>query len=199
MPANIAEHYEKYAQAFDNARRKNFVERPWIDRFMLPLSKGGHVLDLGCGAGEPIARYLMDSSFGVTGVDVSARMITLARTRFPRGRWLNMDMRKAMMDRTFTGVVAWDSLFHLDHDDQKAMLRKVAGWMEPGGAFLFNTGPAKGEAIGCQFGDDLYHASLDPGDYRAIFEEQGLMEVAFNPEDAHTGGRSIWLVRKLKN
>jgi hypothetical protein len=105
-------------------------------------------------------------------------------------------MRRVRVDGRFHGVIAWDSLFHLRPDDQADMVVKIAHWLAPGGAFLFNTGPARGEVIGCQFGEELYHASLAPSEYHAIFDELGLIEMAFVPDDHNTGGRSIWLVRR---
>jgi len=196
MPDRIAEHYERHAHAFDSARRKGFVERHWLDRFLLGVAKSGHILDLGCG-GEPISRYLIDSGRQLIGVDASARMIALARTRFSRHIWVHADMRKVAPGRSFEGVVAWDSLFHLGHDDQARMIERMARWLEPGGMLLFSSGPAHGEAIGEQFGEALYHASLDPWEYRQLFQELGLTEIAFAPEDPATGGRTVWLARKF--
>ncbi len=196
MPDRIAAHYERHAHAFDEARRTNFVEKAWLDRFLLGVPKGAHVLDLGCGAGEPIARYLIDRDRQLTGVDVSEAMIALARTRFGRHCWICDDMRSVEVEGPFHGVIAWDSIFHLRPEEQAAMVVKAAEWLEPGGAFLFNTGSARDETIGCQFGDELYHASLAPAEYRALFAGHGLLEVAFVPQDHTTGGRAVWLVRR---
>ncbi len=196
MPDRIAEHYERHAYAFDAVRRRQFVERPWFDRLLLGVPKGGHILDLGCGAGEPISRYLIDAGRHVTGVDISEKMIALARIRFSRERWLRADMRSAAMDRKFHGVLAWDSLFHLRREEQAAMIVRIANWLEPGGMFLFNSGPAQGEVIGMQFGEGLYHASLGPGEYRELFADLALEEFAFAPDDPTSGGRTVWLVRK---
>lgn len=196
MPDRIADHYERHAHAFDEARRRQFVERGWLDRFLLGVPKGGAILDLGCGAGEPIARYLIDQGRQLTGIDVSERMIALARTRFARHRWICADMRSLTLDGRFRGVIAWDSLFHLRPEEQSEMLIKAADWLEPGGALLFNSGSARDETIGCQFGEELYHASLAPADYRALFAAHGLTEVAFAPHDEAAGGRAIWLARK---
>ena len=196
MPDRIAEHYQRHAHAFDAARRKNFVERGWLDRFLLGVPRGGRVLDLGCGAGEPIARYLIDKDRQLTGVDISEHMIALARTRFARQRWIRADMRTLALDERFHGVIAWDSLFHLRPEEQAEMLARAAAWLEPGGALLFNTGSARDETIGCQFGEELYHASLAPAEYRALFAAHELIEVAFAPHDETAGGRAIWLARK---
>jgi SAM-dependent methyltransferase len=198
MPHTVADHYERNAHAFDLARRRNFVERHWLDRFLLAVPKGGAVLDLGCGGGEPIARYLIDAGRQLTGVDASAKMIALIRTRFGAHNFVHADMRNYAPGRSFGGVLAWDSLFHLAHNDQAAMIARIARWLDPGAPFLFNTGGAHGEAIGEQFGERLYHASLSPAEYRALFAEAGLLEVAYSPDDRATGGRTVWLVYKRK-
>lgn len=196
MPDRIAEHYDRNAHAFDMARRRNFVEQHWLDRFLLAVPRGGHILDLGCGGGEPVARYMIDSGRSLTGVDVSQNMIGLSRTRFGRHTFIHSDMRTVAIDQRFDGVLAWDSLFHLPHQDQADMLQKIGRWMNHGAPLLFNSGPARGEVIGTQFGDPLYHASLDPHEYRELFRLFGLSEMAYVPEDQSTGGRTVWLARK---
>ena len=123
-------------------------------------------------------------------------MIGLCRVRFARHQWLHLDMRKVAFDAKFSGVVAWDSLFHLDAYAQERMLARIAHWLEPRGRLLFNSGPARGEAFGELGGEPLFHASLSPGGYREIFAEHALEEVAFKPVDPATGGRTVWLVRK---
>ncbi|HVK06161.1 MAG TPA: methyltransferase domain-containing protein, partial [Armatimonadaceae bacterium] len=47
------------------------------------LPQGAPVLDLGCGAGLPATRFLARRGFAVTGVDVSARQLELARLHVP--------------------------------------------------------------------------------------------------------------------
>ncbi|MCW3836122.1 class I SAM-dependent DNA methyltransferase [Sphingomonas canadensis] len=196
MPDRVAEHYDRHAHAFDEARRAGFAERNWLDRFLLAVPRGGHILDLGCGGGEPVSRYLIDSGRKLTGVDVSGRMIALARTRFPRQDWLHEDMRTVVPWHRFHGILAWDSLFHLPPDDQAAMIAKFGEWLEPHGVLLFTTGPAHGEGAGCQFGDALYHASLDPAAYRDLLRQAGLAVIAFAQEDAASGGHTVWLAHK---
>ena len=39
--------------------RKGSRKRGWLDRFSDLLPKRAKVLDIGCGAGEPIAQYLI--------------------------------------------------------------------------------------------------------------------------------------------
>jgi 2-polyprenyl-3-methyl-5-hydroxy-6-metoxy-1,4-benzoquinol methylase len=194
----IADHYSRHAAAFDAVRQTRFVEQQWIDRFLRDMPPGSSILDLGCGAGLPVARHLIEQGCRVTGIDASAPLIALARARFRQHRWQVGDMRTVTVDADFAGIIAWDSLFHLAHADQRGMIARLPGWLKPGGMLLFNSGPDEGEAIGSQFGEPLYHASLSPDDYRAGLEQGGMRVVAHRMEDESAGGRTVWLARKAE-
>ncbi len=56
------------------------------------------------------------------------------------------------------------------------------------GALMFTSGPAHGEVIGSFHGEPLYHASLDPAEYRALLDEAGFDVVAHVAEDPACGG-----------
>ena len=60
-------------------------ERPWLDRFIALLPKNGSVLDLGCGCGEPVARYLINHGLAVEGADSAATLISHCRGNFRNG------------------------------------------------------------------------------------------------------------------
>ena len=57
---SIADLYSRRAADFDADRTKTLFERPWLDAFLAPVPSGGDVLDLGCGSGEPIGRYMIE-------------------------------------------------------------------------------------------------------------------------------------------
>ena len=83
--------YERSAQVFDALRDKPLFERGWLDRFLSHLPDTPAILDLGCGAAEPIAAYLIKRDADVMGIDASAAMIGVARARFPAAagdRWI---------------------------------------------------------------------------------------------------------------
>ena len=60
--ASIIGLYERHAASFDRERGRTLQERGWLDRFLALVPPGGCVLDVGCGMGEPIARYVRSSS-----------------------------------------------------------------------------------------------------------------------------------------
>lgn len=73
----IIDLYRRHAGAWATARGTVFLERPWIERFADMLLGEAAVLDIGCGSGEPIARYLAARGHAVTGVDSSPEMIDI--------------------------------------------------------------------------------------------------------------------------
>ena len=87
--------YERHADAWVRARllESTLYEKPWLDRFCELLPSAGSVLDCGCGAGEPIARYLHQSGFAVMGIDSSPAMVRMFQARLPGQRAVVADMR----------------------------------------------------------------------------------------------------------
>ncbi len=79
----VVDLYRRHAQAWAAARGAKLRERGWIERFADLLAPSASVLDVGCGSGMPIARYLADQGHPVTGVDSSPEMIALFRPNLP--------------------------------------------------------------------------------------------------------------------
>ncbi|MDP1627781.1 trans-aconitate 2-methyltransferase [Parvibaculum sp.] len=188
--------YEAHAAAWDRERSRVLFEKPWLDRLLAFGVAGDCVLDVGCGAGEPVAGYLVARGRRVYGVDFSAPMIGMARARFPGERWMLGDMRALDLGETFAGVVAWDSFFHLTAEEQRATLPRLCAHVAPGGALLATVGPAEGEAIGAVDGAAVYHASLSIAEYERLLNAAGMRLVAFTPDDPDCAGHSVLLAAR---
>jgi SAM-dependent methyltransferase len=196
--AAIIDLYQRKAQDWIEGRaRSGLFEKPWLDRFRTLLPPAGPILDLGCGSAEPMARYLIELGHPVVGVDSSPAMIDVCRRHFPRQEWVVADMRKLSLQRRFSGILAWDSFFHLCHDDQRRMFPVFREHAAPEAALMFTSGPAHGEAIGSLAGEPLYHASLDPAEYRSLLDRNGFRVVSHVVEDPDCGGHTIWLAQLM--
>jgi SAM-dependent methyltransferase len=196
MHERIISLYEDHALAWDAQRGRDLREKAWLDRFSALLPNGGAVLDIGCGSGEPIARYLIDRGFAVTGVDSSETLIGLCRERFPEQEWAVVDMRGLELEPVFDGILAWHSLFHLAADDQRSMLARVAALAKAEAALMFTSGDEAGETIGEWQGEPLFHASLDPEEYEALLRQHGFAIVARQSCDPECGDATVWLAIK---
>lgn len=171
-------------------------EAGWLDRFTATLPPGARILDAGCGSGWPVGAALLAKGFRVTGLDASPRLIAHARKTLPNGGWVVGDIRAFDLGRAFDGVLAWFSLFHLTPDDQRRALGRLLAHAGPAATMLFTSGPQAGEDIGEWRGEPLYHASLDPADYRDILQDAGFSVEVRGPGDAEGVGGLVWLARR---
>ena len=192
--------YERHAEAWDRNRSGAvLLERQWLERFVALLPPGGSVLDCGCGSGQPIARHLLERGLAVVGVDSSPTLIEKCRSRFADAQWMVADMRTLALGRKFEGLIAWDSFFHLSHQDQRHMFTVFREHAAPGAALLFTTGTEHGTAIGSFQGESLYHASLTADEYTTLLGSSGFKVVNHVIEDPQCGRHTVWLARHGEN
>jgi SAM-dependent methyltransferase len=191
----IIELYQRNATNWDCERGRSLLEKPWLDRFLSLLPQSGSVLDIGCSAGEPIARYLIESGCHVTGIDSSRALIDLGKSRFPDQEWVVADMRVLSLYRRFDGILAWDSFFHLSPEYQRPMFPIFHRHACPQAALIFTSGHGHGEIISTFQGEPLYHGSLDGAECRSLLHENGFEVVAHVVEDPDCGHHTVWLAR----
>ncbi|MFH8990097.1 class I SAM-dependent methyltransferase [Streptomyces sp. NPDC017940] len=121
-------------------------ERAALERFAgrVRARGGGPVADVGCGAGR-ITAYLHEQGVDAFGVDLSPRMVDVARRdhphlRFDVGSMTDLDLA----DTSMAGLVAWYSLIHVPDEDIAAVLTHFARVLRPGAPLLlaFHVGNA---------------------------------------------------------
>ena len=189
--------YEANAVAFDAQRNKSLFEQNWLDRFLSHLTPGDAILDVGCGTGEPIAKYFIDKGHRVTGVDFAPSMLRIANHRYPNETWLLQDMRQLKLHQRFKGILSWGAFFHLPYKDQARVLTRFNQLLHPGGVLLITVGHEKGEIRGTVNGQPVYHASLSLNEYEAILQSQQLTILDFALQDPACQGHSVLLAKKI--
>ena len=190
---NIIGLYQRRGREWAGERGTRLFEKAWLDRFLALLPTNPTILDLGCGSGQPIGRYFIVNGCRLTGVDSSPELIAMCKESFPAQDWHTSDMRTFSLRRSFHGILAWDSFFHLNHTDQRQMFPTFRKHAAPRAALVFTSGPSHGEAIGSFRGEAMYHASLDPAEYKELLNASGFVVLQHVIEDPSCGGRTIWL------
>lgn len=197
-PEDIITTYDRVAHDFHAQRGKSLFEKPMLDRMLgiAPRNQSPRrLLDLGCGSGAPIATYLSERGMDITGVDGAAAMVDLFTTTLPDATSVHADMRTLDLGKTFDAILAWNSFFHLSPDDQRAMFPIFAAHAAPNAALMFTSGPSAGETWGHAAGASVYHASLDPDEYRALLAANDFKVIEYRAEDPTCQGHTIWLAR----
>ncbi|OCX66197.1 hypothetical protein BFP70_07945 [Thioclava sp. SK-1] len=195
MPSDISTTYARVATQWHAQRNRSLFERPWLQRLVTGLGPGASVLDLGCGSGEPIGKWLIEQGFALTGVDIAAPMLDLARRAVPQGIWVQADMQRLDLGQRYDAIVAFNSFFHLSPKAQRQMFPIFARHLRPGGRLMFTCGPEAGEAMGAVAGQPVYHSSLSPAEYALLMEENGLLPLRFVAQDPDCRGHSLWLAQ----
>lgn len=192
----VYESYEEIVEWFDDARTKTLMESEYLHLIVNSIPAGGSILDLGCGTGEPIARFFIEKGFHLTGVDGSAKMIALCQKRFPSERWIVSDMREIKFPQQFDAILAWHSFFHLDHESQREMFKLFNSHLKSGGVLAFTSGEEEDEVWSDNGGQQLYHASLSTHEYKKLLEESLFKVLRHTVRDPKCGEATVWVVRK---
>lgn len=103
------------------------------------LFPGAEVLDLCCGTGQ-LAQTLTVNGFRVTGVDISAGMLRIARRNAPAARFVKADARSFKLNKKFDAAFCtFDALNHiLRFEDVREVFNNVSACLKKGGVFIFD-------------------------------------------------------------
>lgn len=154
QPADLATVRASYDRVADNYVEMNLGDittHPWlnaaIDGFAAAVRDLGHpVLDVGCGPGSVTAYLATEHGLGVSGVDLSARMIDHARRLHPDQRFAVASATELDLEHSsYGGILGWWSLFNLPRHVLPSVLESFAQALVPGGHLIIATHMGDGE------------------------------------------------------
>ncbi len=192
---NVYKVYNKIAAWFSQNRPTALKEKKYLDDMLAQLPADAGILDLGCGAGDPILKYLISKNANVTGVDASSKMLEIAKANFPQTEFILQDMRELNLDKKFDAIIAWHSFFHLSIADQPAMFQHFEQHLNPNGILMFTSGTQHGEAWGMNGGENLFHASLNTTEYETILKKHHFQVLKYHANDPDCYGDTVWMAR----
>ncbi len=188
--------YDRIAEQWHAAPRR-FGARKYLDLIVEGLPRGARVLDLGCGTGEPVARYLVGKGFGVVCVDESAAMLDIARRVVPGAEFVLGDMREVSLAGGFAAAVAWDSVFHLPRAGHRRLFRRLAGLLEPGGRLLLSAGGTGHEGFTSEmYGHDFFYSAHEPAETLRLLRAEGFRVELCEEDDPSSRGHVAVVARR---
>ena len=127
---------EEYAARFTDELVHKPLDRALLDAFAEQTRALGPVADLGCGPGQ-IARYLSEHGCDALGIDLSPKMVAVARllapgVRFQQGSMLALPVE----DSAWGGLTAFYSIIHIAPDDLPRAFGEFHRALRPGGLAL---------------------------------------------------------------
>jgi len=174
----------------------------WVRDLDARLDIDSDVLELGCGRGVPATRELA-RRHRVTGVDISAVQIELARHHVPEASFVHADVTELeVAPASFDAVVALFVFGHVPIEDQAGLVARVGLWLRDDGFFLgtFGAGDA-GEQIDADWlGAPMFFASLAGEAYIPLLRDAGLEplrdEVVVHHEPGHGDVSFRWTLAR---
>jgi SAM-dependent methyltransferase len=139
----VAKGYDEVADEYLARYGSSSVRDHWLLELtrLVAEQERARVLDLGCGAGIPLARHLTALGHYVLGVDGSARQIALARRNAPLAEFIHADMTTIdLPTASFDAVAAFYSITHVPRSEHARLLKQIALWLRPGGVFVGSLG-----------------------------------------------------------
>ncbi len=168
----IAEEYQADRHIFDHTKE--------LVKFASLLPKDARVIDVGCGAGVPVAKFLVESGFEVVGIDFSQKMLGLARKNVPQATFIRKDMtRLDFADNSFDGLTAFYSIIHVPREKHSQLFRDFARILKPNGIMLAMMGSDEWEATEVYHGIRMFWSQYAPQESLQLVKDAGF-EVIFD-------------------
>lgn len=198
--SNLVEQgYNKIAEDYYNHRDLNKFNNE-LEEFASLLPKNAHVLDVGCGAGIPTAKFLINRGIKVTGIDLSDKMLSLARLNVPSAEFIKMDMNELKFEEnTYDGIISVYTLFHVPRNNHIQIFKKFFEILKPGGILLINTGISESEGKSHFFDVPMFWSNYNPKTTLELVKKAGF-SIIFEGVLERGGEYQYWIFgKKIKS
>lgn len=169
--------YDKIAEFYHDKRMQDFRSNASeLNAFSKRLPEEGAVLDAGCGSGY-VSSLLEHQGFRVTGIDISNKMLALARKNAPHSKFIRMDMtRLHFLNESFDGVLCLYSIIHIPRRSHLGVLRSFRRILRPRGILAIHMG--WGDFVGTEedwleSGARMYWSHFDRRTNLSMLKEAG--------------------------
>jgi ubiquinone/menaquinone biosynthesis C-methylase UbiE len=191
--------YSKIARKY-HEQRIIYKNNTLLKKVMKYLPKDSRILDLGCGAGEPVAKILANSGYKVTGIDFAAGMVKLAKKQVPKAKFIKMDMTKLKFkDNSFDAAVSFYAIIHVPREKHAKIYKQLHKILKSGGILFVNcSGPDSWEGFEKNYlGVPMFWSFYAPKKTRGIIKKAGF-KILWSKVLAIGGEKQYWVLAKNK-
>ncbi|HEY3708921.1 MAG TPA: class I SAM-dependent methyltransferase [Amycolatopsis sp.] len=147
-----AELFDEIGAGYEAAFGRPPVVDAAVRELLAVLPEQARVLDIGSGTGRPVAADLTAAGHRVTGLDVSAEMVRIAREQVPGAEFRQVDVREFdSAEGSWDAVCAFFPFLQMPRADTEGVLAAIARWLVPGGRFSLITVPHDIEDVPVDF------------------------------------------------
>ena len=182
---------EKYHRVRDNKKFNSELEK-----FSKLLPSVGEVLDAGCGVGTPVSQFLVEKGFKVTGVDISKKLIDLAKVNVPEASFYQKNILTLdFPNDSFDGIICVYTLWHIPRTDHSSIIENFHRMLKDNGILVINTGIFESDGMSMFFGERMLWSNNSPEKTLAFVKGTGL-EIIFEGILNLGGEQQYWIFAK---
>jgi 2-polyprenyl-3-methyl-5-hydroxy-6-metoxy-1,4-benzoquinol methylase len=133
MTDKLKDTYNKIAKEWHEDHQNDTWWKEGTDAFIAHLKPGATVLDVGC-AGGTKSSYLTNKGLNVTGIDISNKLIDIAKQEVPGANFLVLDVHQIdTLKEKFDAIFMQAVLLHFPKSEIQDILSKATGLLNDGG------------------------------------------------------------------
>lgn len=189
--------YDRLAELY-TTERERFDNWNEVEAFSSRLPENAKVLDVGCGTGVPIARFLVEAGFKVVGIDLSEAMVSVARENVPGGTFRQMNMTAIdLPPESFHGLISCYAIIHVPREKHADLFHSFHKILKPQGVMLVSVASWEWEEIADYLGVDMFWSHYDSAATESLITSAGF-EIEFG-RTVQSGGETHHWVLACKN
>ena len=187
--------YNEVAEIY-SAQRDEFKNNKYLDRLISLLEPGASVLDIGCGAGVPVDKYLSDKGFKITGIDISEKQIGLAKKNLPACSFHVKDMVQIHEgEYRADAVISFYAIFHIPREQHPDLFWKINSFLPQGGHLLVTMGSSEWEGSEDFHGTQMWWSHYGSEKNEEIIKQAGF-RIILNEIDESGGEKHQVILAK---
>lgn len=193
----IKQSYNKVADNYASGRNQSENSK-YLDKFNLLLQPISYILDIGCGAGKPVDEFFVSKGHKVVGIDISERMIELAKKNVPEGEFKVEDMTE-LKDGEYQvdAVVSFYAIFHTPRETHQQLLQKINSFLRKGGLIMITMGKSDWEGKEQNFyGGEMFWSHFDARKNSELVEHAGFQVIVDEIDGTGNEQHQILIARK---
>jgi predicted TPR repeat methyltransferase len=175
--AAIASAYDDIAERWLNERfnQANGIRQHERALGFLQDAADGWALNVGCGCNTRFNPLMREYGMQIEGIDISERMVALAREADPTVLLHHADVCEWQPQRSYRFISAWDSIWHVRLEEQRPLMLKLMQALEIGGVFIFTAGglDAEDTHVDAAMGPEVYYSTLGIPGLLEVIDEGG--------------------------
>lgn len=177
----------------------------WLRSFVSKLNRGDKILDVGCGFGRDVM-FFLEQGLDVYGIDLSAKMVEMAKEYEPQGKYFIMDVEEmSFEDNFFNGIWCSAVLYHFKKSDLHDVFTEIKRVLKKDGILYLNLKQGKGQKFikDDRFGGDRRFSSFYlEGEIKKILTAENFalldFEISVEFEDDYKDTGLIYIIARKK-